>query len=288
MFEQGFDHGLGAVPGDDDLRIDTAFLGALAPPGRQRSIERAPLGEIRWRRGHPGLWLRFVGDAERDGLLPRLEVTYGAIAPECAAQVGLVLRLAARELEQQFVANDAEWRDILRFRESLTRFDEAPQNRACDRIDVRCALDSRVKRPIVLRRTKGGAELVGAFKRDFGFDFARGDFSGEDVVECELERPAKAVFAEQRCGALDDGVDVDVLVAGRRVGRQVAEDLGRRADQRAAGDFDELVGDRVQVIAPVTVARERELLAAEAAPSRRFPSLRGCEDGCSAAASRNR
>ena len=30
------------------------------------------------------------------------------------------------------------------------------------------------------------------------------------------------------------------------------------------------------------------LLAAEAAPSRRFPSLRGCEDGCSAAASRNR
>ena len=79
--------------------------------------------------------------------------------------------------------------------------------------------------------------------------------------ERDVERLAEGVVAEQLPGARDHRVDVGVLVAGGRVGRQVAEHLGRGTHQRATDLLHQLVRDRVQVVAAVAVARERELLA---------------------------
>ena len=84
---------------------------------------------------------------------------------------------------------------------------------------------------------------------------------GEDVAEGEVERLPETVCAEERPGPLDHGVDVQVLVARRRVRREVGENGGCGAHQGTSRALDELVGDRAEVIAAIAVARERELFA---------------------------
>ena len=84
---------------------------------------------------------------------------------------------------------------------------------------------------------------------------------GEDVGESEVECLAKAGRAEQRPGALDDGVDVRVLVALGRIRRQVREHDRGGLMQRASRALDQLVGDRAEVIAAIAIGWERELFA---------------------------
>ncbi len=85
---------------------------------------------------------------------------------------------------------------------------------------------------------------------------------GEDVREAEIEHARPAIGPQHLARAVDNRIDVHVLVARRRIRRQRPEYVGRGPQQRAPVLRQELVRDRQQVVAPVAIARELETLAA--------------------------
>jgi len=84
----------------------------------------------------------------------------------------------------------------------------------------------------------------------------------EHRVAAEHRQVLPGGLAEQRAAARDHRVDVLVLVAVGRIGRQVREHLGGGAPQRLADARAQCVRHRQHVVAAIAVGRERQRLAA--------------------------
>ena len=86
----------------------------------------------------------------------------------------------------------------------------------------------------------------------------------KDVLEREVQHPPQALDAEQRAGARDQRIDVQILVAALRlIRRQIAKHLGRASRQLAADRRIQALGDRDNVVAAIAIGRKDKLFAAQ-------------------------
>src|SRR5258708_21615959 len=85
----------------------------------------------------------------------------------------------------------------------------------------------------------------------------------EHLRERELEHLAETRRAQELPRPPDERIDVELLVASGRIGREPLENARRRPPQSLPGEAAELVRERSHVIAAVAVLREGQLLAAD-------------------------